>query len=190
MQETVAIIVSVTALGGTLLSLWRLKSETRRWRTEYQEARQRWAIEQRAKQDEQHLRVFERTLERRIETYGPVLSLLGKVRDYDSPDRKYYRDLLKNRDQLSEVSDGLLEALYGEAGLVMEMQTRNALVAAYWAVEAFCTENGGISDVIRKFYVARRFLRSDLQIADDPSIKGTFEKRRDEFLEVLDSKLK
>jgi hypothetical protein len=203
MQETIALITSIAAIVGTVLGValntWRLKSERHQWRNEfesesdrwrqqYQEERERWFAELRAKQDEQRIRLLERTLDRRFASYGAVLSLLGKVRDYDSPDGCHFRQLQEDPASLSRVSSELLKQLYGDAGLVMEMDTRNALIEAIQTAENFCLQRASLEDLCESFFMARRFLRSDLQILDHPSIKGQLVRMQEGFNLLLEER--
>jgi len=205
MDQSIALVASIAALLGTvlgfLLNTWRFRSErhqwrsefdreTNRWRAEYEDERRRWLTELRAKQDEQRIRLLERTLDRRFATYGSVLSLLGRVRDYDSPDGSYFRELQETRDQMAEISSGLLGHLYGDAGLAMEMDTRNSLVEAIQTAENFRLGRASLEDLCERFFMARRFLRSDLQIGDHPAIKGQLEKIQEDFRELMERRRK
>lgn len=196
MQQSIALITSIAAIIGTVLGVilntWRLRaeryqwrsefeSESDRWRQKYREERERWLTELRAKQDEQRMRLLERTLDRRFSSYGPVLTLLGKVRDYDSPDGSHFHELEEHPALLSQVSSELLKQLYGDAGLVMEMDTRNALIKAIQTAESFSIRQASLEDLCGSFFMARRFLRSDLQIIDHPSIKGQLERIQEGF---------
>src|SRR4029079_6294590 len=143
-----------------------------------------------ARLDEQRIRLLEKILERRFATYGAVLSLLGKVRDFDSPDGSHFRDLQENPDCLAEIASNLLEQLYGDAGLVMEMDTRNTLVAAMQTAENFRLGRASFEDLCEAFFMARRFLRSDLQILDHPQIKGQLEKMQESFRELFEERMK
>jgi hypothetical protein len=205
MEQSIALVASIAALLGTLLGVllntWRFRSErhqwrsefdreTNRWRTEYGDERRRWLTELRAKQDEQQIRLLEKTLDRRFASYGAVLSLLGRVRDYDSPDGSHFRELQETRGQMADISNGLLCHLYGDAGLAMEMDTRNALVEAIQTAESFRLGRASLEDLCESFFMARRFLRSDLQICDHPTIKGQLERIQEDFRSLLEERRK
>lgn len=190
MQETIALVTATSTIVGTLLgsllSTWRFRAERQQWRRELD----RWLTDLRARQDEQRLRLLERTLDRRFSTYGPVLALLGRVRDYNSPDGSHFNELKENPALLSEVSSGLVGHLYGEAGLVMEMDTRNALVEAVQVAEEFRLGHASLEDLCEVFFMARRFLRSDLQICDYPQVKGQLDKMQENFNLLLEERRK
>jgi hypothetical protein len=71
----------------------------------------------------------------------------------------------KNPARLKETANELLKHLYGEAGLVMSMETRNLLHGARTACLQF---RPGYSEelLIDRFFYARRQLRLDIQITD------------------------
>ena len=91
---------------------------------------------------------------------------MGSVRDVPDPKEEHWQSLAKNPEQLLRVSDDLIEQLYGEAGLFMSMETRDALLSVYYACHLFQTNQIPLKRLVKEFFGARRQLRSDLQIED------------------------
>jgi hypothetical protein len=109
----------------------------------------------------------------RLASYGAVLKTLGAVSDVvDSRDSDPFRALLENPDRLSTTATALFDHLYGEAGLLMTMRTRNVLHRARQACASFLASDGSQKDgkeLVDAFFRARRYIRADLELLDDRS---------------------
>lgn len=82
------------------------------------------------------------------------------------PKGKHYQSLEEDRTQLFSVAEQLLGHLYGEAGLLMEYDTRNALFEAWKACHLFAEDKVTLRQLVGYFYLARRWVRADLQMED------------------------
>jgi hypothetical protein len=70
----------------------------------------------------------------------------------------------------------------------LEMDTRNALIEAIQTAENFRLRRASLEDLCESFFMARRFLRSDLQILDHPSLKGQLERMQAGFNLLLEER--
>jgi hypothetical protein len=107
----------------------------------------------------------------RLSTYSQVLRSLVVISDVslgDDDDR--YEPLLAKPESLRSATTELYEHLYGEAGLLMTMETRNWIHVARQEALRFlsgpATPEAG-DRLVNAFYWARRALRSDLAEQDD-----------------------
>jgi len=109
----------------------------------------------------------------RIAAYGGVLRTLGAVSDVTiasggGPSK--YKELHANRELFLSTASALYEHLYGEAGLLMTMDTRNVLHDARRKCVAFLNSDGDRKhgdELVDAFFYARRYLRADLELVDD-----------------------
>jgi hypothetical protein len=148
---------AVVAIGGLALS-YRTSKEQRRHEQRLEEVRLRkdFLLEQ---------------YRYRPTAYRDVLTTLGSVSDVDyQRDSGWQTKLIQNRDVLRETADSLYKQLYGEAGLLMTMRTRNYIHQARWASLAFLNSDAQPEDfkrLINAFFYARRYLRADLELMDE-----------------------
>lgn len=172
---TVTAVVSLaTALFGIFFTVFKFRDERRRRQSDLEEQRERWSKAFEAERKEwvvQHkseLRseFLHKLVEQRYSTYPPVLQVLGRVRDVPDPSQQHYKSLEVKPEQLLPTADDILEHLYGAAGLVMSMDTRNQLISAWYACHLVQAGEVEVPHVVREFYLARRSLRADLQIDD------------------------
>jgi hypothetical protein len=109
----------------------------------------------------------------RLSSYSEVLQALGAVSFIggDSLD-DLADDLDRRRDELRSTADALFGHLYGRAGLLMTIATRNVVHTARHECLKFLAQNDprpDIADLVDAFYDARRYLRADLELLDDRS---------------------
>lgn len=105
--------------------------------------------------------------EHRAATFPDVFRTLSAVRDVPDPvDEDHWRELERNRDILTPVAAQLLEHLYGPAGLFMHYDTRNRVLRAYESCLEWKAGSIDLHGLIKAFFLARRFLREDLNLVD------------------------
>jgi hypothetical protein len=81
-----------------------------------------------------------------------------------------YRVLREDPDRLSNTAAALFDHLYGNAGLLMTMPTRNVVHHARLACASFLASRGSQEDgaeLVDAFFLARRYIRADLELLDD-----------------------
>jgi hypothetical protein len=111
----------------------------------------------------------------RLAAYGAVLKTLGAVSDVDFAYSNDLEAMRRDQDRLTTAADALYDHLYGEAGLLMTMPTRNVL---HWARRECLTfldspeRQGAGNALVKSFYLARRYIRADLDLVDDRSPEG------------------
>ena len=147
-----AVVALITAIVGIVFNYWNLKNEKEKWLTDARSQLQSHYLEG--------------IVGERLRTYAPVFKTLGEVRDVPDPQQEHWNTLKKNPEKLLRVADELLSHLYGEAGLLMEMNTRNSLLTAYYSCHKFQNNEIKLERLVSDFYQARRKLRADLQIPD------------------------
>ena len=156
----------------------QFEEQRNRWTKQFEEERKRWTEEFEAgRRDQQVLVKRDFHLEQyryRVAAYADVLKTLGAVSDvtYVQEGPEKYRALHENRELLQSAADELYQHLYGKAGLLMTMTTRNVLHGARRACLAFAASDGDKKDgdnLVNAFYYARRYLRADLELSDDRS---------------------
>lgn len=167
---TTAIVSLITAFSGIIFSIVRIRKEKKERQHQFQ-----------TKLAELESKFLHERVVQRYKTYPKVFKLLGTVRDVSDPKQEHYRSLLKDRKKLLETADNLLIYLYGDAGLLMEWQTRNALLNTYLACHYFQDDTITLYELAGYFYLARRWLRADLQIEDIQKVKSKFEEIRKKF---------
>jgi hypothetical protein len=118
---------------------------------------------------------------RRVEAYPALLRTLAAVRDIPD-DRDHLAAVRGHPERLLQTADELFDHLYGEAGLVMSMSTRNCLHAARMACLRFQTGGVSLEFLVARFFDARRELRQDIQIGDSKSIATALSDIADERL--------
>lgn len=170
METWIAFVTASAALLGSLISYVKLRSDLK-------DARDRWAREHRTQLRADFLRPV---VDERMRLYPPVFKLLGSVRDTD-PSGEHHRDLEQNPSQLTRVADELLGHVYGDAGLVMSMDTRNVLLAVLTQCRRFQENDGSVDTTVRGFYLARRVLRADLQLEDVEDVESELKRLVEEF---------
>jgi hypothetical protein len=176
-----SVIVSfITAFTSIIFTILRIRQERQERRQEFQ-----------SKLGELEVKFLHERIAQRYKTYPQVFNVLGSVRDVPDPDGKHYESLLQNREQLRKIADRLLMYLYGDAGLVMGMSVRNALLNVWQACHYFQTDDVTLKQLIGYFFLARRWLRADLQILDIEEVKSELDEIKIRFdLDASDEKIK
>ncbi len=143
-----------------------LNNDVSRWKTELGAARGGQLV---LLQKDFHLEQYRY----RVAAYGDVLNTLGAVSDVSIPDGPDpYRVLHQNRSNLERTAEALYNHLYGRAGLLMTMRTRNYLHTARRECLSFLASDGDKihgDKLVNAFFDARRYLRADLELLDDRS---------------------
>jgi hypothetical protein len=168
-----ALITGIAALLAAISTGVFAAFERRDRKQQFSEAEQQWRRERR-------IQYLERLVDRRFESYPAVMRTLGGVRDVQDPAGHHYRDLERNRSSLLTAADELLGHLYGAPGLFMQYETRNQLLAAWFACHRFQQGDATLDDLRIAFFRARRRLREDLQIADEKERKTELERISEE----------
>lgn len=118
----------------------------------------------------------------RLTSYGPVFRSLGAVAQTGdgrvvvggvllgrAPDA-YARMQEESRELIGQLARELFDHLYGEAGLLMNQETRDLVADARFACIDFLSVEGDptapAAGLVTAFYDARRGLRQDLQLFD------------------------
>ena len=146
-----------------------LEGQAARWRQEFEAARSRQEVVVRKDFLLEQYRY-------RLASYSPVLTTLGTVSDSDlrrAP--QGFEELRTNPETLVSTATALLQHLYGQAGLLMTMQTRGVIHDAAWACHRYLSSEPGQpanDDLADAFYWARRYLRADLELLDDRSAEN------------------
>jgi hypothetical protein len=163
-SAVVAIVSAVVAVIVSILGVYErrrafqlqkaeLAGQARHWREEF---RQDFWLEQ---------------YRYRQSAYGEVLETLGAVPDVmleTGPDK--YKTLHGNKELLRSTAEALHGHLYGKAGLLMTMPTRNSLHSAWQECLLFLKGNADelAGDIlVDVFFQARRYLRADLDLWDN-----------------------
>ncbi|MDX2463262.1 MAG: tyrosine-protein phosphatase [Porticoccus sp.] len=174
---TVELVIALGALVvsflGSALNYYKLK-----------DARKAWEHEQKISLEKE---IFFKRLEKRYSLYEKTFSLLGSVRDIEYP-TEHHVDLKKNRKNLIETADSLLEELYGEAGLFMEYETRSCILKTYQTSYRYSKGEASLSELIDSYYKARRYLRKDLSFDDSEGTKTTQDILKDKKTEMIEKK--
>ena len=167
-SAVVALVSAAVAVVVTVLGVFErnraFNSQTKQWRAEFAAERSRQEVQLRK---DFHLEQYRY----RLAAYRDVLKTLGAVSDVEfsrSPDK--YEELHQNKELLLSTASALYDHLYGEAGLLMTMPTRNSLHSARLECLAFLKgpgdeQAGGI--LVEVFFRARRYLRADLELTDN-----------------------
>lgn len=158
-----ALVTAVVALIGATFAIVKWHSERTQWREEFDSERQKGV-------SDWQVQFLQDLVTRRVEAYPAVLRTLGAVRDVGSDDG-HLAAIQDHPEGLLQTADRLLEHLYGEAGLLMSMGTRNRLHVARMTCLEFQKGTVSSDDLVDDFFYARRELRKDIQIADSDSIK-------------------
>lgn len=101
----------------------------------------------------------------RLQCYAPVFTSLGAIPDTSVHHKEFIASPQKLDEIKHSVATELKAELYGPAGLLMEYDTRNWIHRAAIA----CTMDFPkihFEDLVGVFFVARRYLRSDLGLRD------------------------
>ena len=158
-----ALVTAIAALVTAIITYLKLQNERNQWRKELESQRNQWQIEHDADLRSKFLHDI---VMERYKTYSAVLNILGTVRDIPDPQEKHWQSLEQNPEQLLTIANDLIGQLYGNAGLVMSMDTRNVLLSVYYACHLFQEKQITRTRLVQEFFQARRQLRSDLQIED------------------------
>jgi hypothetical protein len=165
-----ATVSLITALSGIIFTIVRIRKERDDRRQEFQ-----------SKVAEIEAKFLHERVAQRYKTYPEVFKVLGAVRDVPDPAKEHYKSLLQNRRQLQETADSILKHLYGDAGLVMGMPTRNALLSVWRACYLFQTNKVTLRQLVGYFFIARRWLRVDLQIVDIQEVMSELDEIRKRY---------
>jgi hypothetical protein len=168
-----AILASAAAVVSSIVAWFRLETERKERLAQHEEERRRW-ISQFGEERERGIAEWDieflhELVERRLASYPPVFATLGAVIDIDDPDSRVDTDESPTR--LLEVAQKIMEHLYGEAGLLMPMKTRNHLHTARLEALKWYAGHGDHDDLVNAFFYARRRLRADIQIGDSKDIE-------------------
>jgi hypothetical protein len=140
-------------------------------RQQFDEQRNRWAKqfddERKREIAEWQVQFLRDLVDKRQAAYPGVFALLGAV--IDVGDERGRAD--ETPERLRAVAEELRGHLYGPAGLVMSMESRNWAHTARMAALEFLDGDGSHDDLVDAFYEARRSLRADIQIADTKGLK-------------------
>jgi len=154
---TAALVTACAALLSSVLALLKLRADRRTWTTRLREQREQGIAEWQV----QFLRDL---VQRRQDLYPPVFEALGVVVDLRDPVARSFSD--ESPEALLDSAREIRAHLYGSAGLVMSMESRNWLHLARVEALKWAKGNGSHDDLVDSFYYARRQLREDIQIAD------------------------
>lgn len=176
-----AIVSLITALSSIIFTIVRIRIERHDRQQEIIEERDERREEFQSKLAELEAKFLHERVAQRYSTYPEVFKVLGAVRDVPDPDMAHYTSLLHHRAQLLETADALLMHLYGDASLVMGMPTRNALLRAWQACHLFQTNDVTLEQLVGYFFLARRWLRADLQIEDIREVESDLDRIRKKF---------
>jgi hypothetical protein len=173
---TIQILTAIAAVSvsllGSIVGYYKLRSTQKSW-----EHGQKISIEKEL--------LFEKLKKRHL-LYSKTFKLLGEVRDIEYPPN-HYIELENNKQKLITIADKLLDELYGEAGLFMEYETRTAILKAYQNSYKYANEEIILSDLVDSYYLARRFLRKDLEFDDTVASKSITDILKDKKTEIKES---
>jgi hypothetical protein len=176
-----ALAALITSLITTVTTFMRLRREREQWQTELAIQKERWHKEFASTFTQREMEFIKAKVERRFQVYPSVFEVLGKVRDVPDPKGEHYQSLEENRTDLLSVAENLLGHLYGEAGLLMEYDTRNALLEAWKACHLFVDDKVTLRQLVGYFYLARRWVRADLQMEDIEGVRGSLVQIREKY---------
>ena len=165
-----AIVSLITAFSSIIFSIVRVRKERKERQEQFQ-----------TKLAELETKFLHERVVQRYKNYPEVFKILGTVRDVSDPKQEHYKLLLEDKKKLLETAENLLVHLYGDAGLLMEWETRNALLNTYLACHFFQNNKIKLYQLVGYFYLARRWLRADLQIEDIQEVNSKFEGIRKKF---------
>lgn len=158
-----AVAALITAIAGIFFNYWNLKTAKEKWIADTKAQKEKWIADAISQLQDHYLSEI---VQERLKTYAPVFKILGEVRDVPDPKEEHWNALKAHPEKLLRVADDLLFHLYGQAGLLMEMDTRDSLLNAYISCHEFQKKDGDLNRVVFSFYQARRKLRADLQLQD------------------------
>jgi hypothetical protein len=157
MQTWVALVAAFAALLGVVVNYVKTRHDLVQWEKE-----QRTQLE---------VGFLQTLVEERLRCYPPVFKLLGEVRD--TAVRGTHLDAIEaNPAQLVEVADELWDHVYGDAGLLMSMETRNGLLDVVQICRDFDAGEVSLGRVRLQFQMGRRLVRADLQIEDIEQVRS------------------
>jgi hypothetical protein len=182
------IVSMLVALVNLVLTSYRLHSEQARWERDFQKQREQWERDFQ-KQSEQWREELDSAEDRweeelgaklggvelalhrdlaraRRVSYPKVFQTLGRISDVGQPTS----EPCPKEHLLNTLSSELFQHLYGDAGLLMEMPTRNALHRAWVACLLHSAGEIEWRQLQGYFFWARRWLRADLGIKDAEEI--------------------
>lgn len=174
---TVAVVSAVVATVATVLGIVErrrtflaqqaeLKRQAEHWQREFASEGRRQEV---ALRTQFHLEQYRH----RLSHYSAVMRTLGAVISVGVENETDRHEVLpQSKELLQSTADALYEHLYSEAGLLMTQETRRRLHTARLACLRSLQENGSkdaANDLVDAFFVARRYLRADLELVDDRS---------------------
>jgi hypothetical protein len=118
----------------------------------------------------------------RLNAYPPVMRSLGAVSDAELMEDDPDLDVLLAPDRLHSAADELREHLYGEAGLLMDKETRDWIWTARFRALQYESGSRTAEDranLAEAFNQSRRAIRRDLGMIDDvaPTTVGSLAER-------------
>jgi len=191
-SAVVALISAVVAVGVMVLGIYERKRAATDQKKEFDRKANQWQKDFLHK-TEQSQRDFERQVEQwraqfraersraevslrqevyleqfraRLASYSDVFRILGFVSDVGFDPRALHQ----NEQGLQATADALFDHLYGQAGLLMQWDTRNRVHAARVKCLAFLESSGDLPEgrqLVRAFFDARRYVRADLEMWDN-----------------------
>lgn len=176
-----ALAALITSLVTIVATFVRLRREREQWQTELAIQKERWHKEFASTFTQREMEFIKAKVERRFQVYPSVFEVLGNVRDVPDPKGQHYQSLEEDCTQLLPVAEQLLGHLYGEAGLLMEYDTRNALLEAWEACHLFAEDKVTLRQLVGYFYLARRWVRADLQMEDIEGVHSSLMQIREKY---------
>ena len=175
-MQTEVVTAIIAGSVSMLISIIGFAVTQNRWRSEFDTKSKNWKVEQEIRMTELAAEVLKERISKRYEYYPAVFKILGTVRDIPDPSEEHYAYLEEHRDELEKTGKYLIAELYGEAGLVMEKRTRDILLEVYTTSLEFAGGAASIEDLRLIYLNARRQLRADLQLIDNPDIDTELER--------------
>jgi hypothetical protein len=167
-MDTGASVAVATAVSGvvsgavaSIVSIVRVRQERRDRIAAIEQARLQWEVAQQKDVADWQVQLLRELLGRRLATYPAVMPALGAaVYVYG------HEDEIASREELAAASRTLFDALYGEAGLLMSPDARDAVQVARMACNGYLEGKETADSLIDSFWAARRALRIDVQALD------------------------
>jgi hypothetical protein len=188
-----AIVTSAAALLSSVFAIYKLSverndrlsqfdEERERWKSQFEVERQRWRTQFEEDRErgisEWRVQFLRELVANRQAAYPVVFASLGAVIDIGDPDSQ--RQMDESPERLLAVASEILGHLYGEAGLLMSMSTRNWLHRVRIESLKWHAGHGDYTKLVNAFFYARRHMRQDIQIADFTTLETALSEISDE----------
>jgi len=175
MEMMIAIGAVLVSFGGAIFNFYKLTDDQKTWEHE-----QKISMEK---------ALLFKKLNKRYSLYAKTFKLLGTVRDIEYP-IEHHLDLENNKQQVIATADLLLDELYGEAGMFMEYKTRSQILKTYQNSYKYVKGEVSLSELIDSYYIARRYLREDLEFDDNKGTKKSQDILKNQKKEIMEEKQK